>query len=572
MRASPLFAAGVVRALAVAIAIAAVVDPAISISGDVPPRVAVVVQDPGLPAASAAEATVREVLGRSHEIVPQITSDVAAAIVIGDRYPDEELPANLVVATVTTAKAALVRISRLGAPGAVPRTTAMRLEAEIDAFGVAGRSSDLVMTIGGLEVGRLSYRWGLQREVWHAVVDAVPVGDAPWVVRASVVTPDAATSVADAVVSERREPLAVQIYEPRPSWATNFVRRALEADARFRVESLMLSSRGVSTRTPGSVALDSPQLDTFDVVVVGGVERLSAGEVRALDRFMRVRGGAVALLPDVRVGAGAVRDLLPMQMTERLLERPERLSMMFGAAPIDASELLMPRGPNAARSDVVARATDGSPVIVSMPNGRGRLFVSGAMDAWRYRAAADRAFDRFWRATLAGLALGAQPPVDLSVSPPLLTPRQRAELSVTLRGGAEAVEASVGGETVRLWPEPEPGAFRGSFTAGATAGRMAIEVSAAGGRPYTVAREVVVREDAVTPARTAAPLSLLAESHRGIDVSADRLGELERFIRERITGADAVRVRRPMRSNWWLLPFASALCVEWAVRRRRGLR
>jgi hypothetical protein len=34
----------------------------------------------------------------------------------------------------------------------------------------------------------------------------------------------------------------------------------------------------------------------------------------------------------------------------------------------------------------------------------------------------------------------------------------------------------------------------------------------------------------------------------------------------------ATIVRRPMRSGWWLLPFAAGLAAEWWQRRRRGLR
>jgi hypothetical protein len=29
--------------------------------------------------------------------------------------------------------------------------------------------------------------------------------------------------------------------------------------------------------------------------------------------------------------------------------------------------------------------------------------------------------------------------------------------------------------------------------------------------------------------------------------------------------------RRIMRSAWWSVPFAALLCVEWAMRRKRGL-
>jgi hypothetical protein len=568
------------RAIAVAIAIAAIVDPAVKLSGAGRPRVAIVAEQPASPAADRVRARLLRSLGGTHEILSQLTSDAAAAIVIGDRYPDGPVPAGLLVATVTTTAGTppAARLVGLAAPAAVPAGTAIRVEADIEASGLAGRSSDVTVSIGGLEVGRMSHRSTSNRERWHASLDVVPVGDPPWIVRADVTPANdreaGGASVADVAVGLRREPLAVLIYEPRPSWATTFVRRALESDARFRVESTSFISRGIAARTPGSVALADSQLDSFDAIVAGGLERLSAADARALDRFMRERGGAVALIPDARVDAGPVRDLMPFATTERLLERPERLATRFGAPPFDASELLVLRpwifGAN---GEVVASAGDGSPVVVSLPHGRGRLFASGAMDAWRYRASAGRAFDRFWQAAVAALALAAPPPVEVTVSPPVLRPLERADVLVRLRSDAgAALSASADGEPIRLWPEPEAGRYRGAFTARSTPGRMSIETSAAGDRPYTVSSEVIVQEGVEARTGTRAPLALLAWSHRGIDVTPERINELEGFVRASAIAADVDAVRRPMRSPWWLLFFAASLSGEWWVRRGRGHR
>jgi hypothetical protein len=35
--------------------------------------------------------------------------------------------------------------------------------------------------------------------------------------------------------------------------------------------------------------------------------------------------------------------------------------------------------------------------------------------------------------------------------------------------------------------------------------------------------------------------------------------------------APAVRPMHPMRSAWWVVPFAGLLTLEWAFRRRQGL-
>ena len=562
--------AAILRAVAVAIAIAAVVDPAVSMRGTARPRLAIVTQTPASPAAADVRASLVRRFGRSHEIVPQITSDAAAAIVIGDRYPAEAVAGNLPVATVTTADVPPVRIVSLSAPRSVPAGTAIRIEADVESSQDAPLSTGLVVSIGGLEVGRLSHEFKAAAERWIASIDVVPVGTAPWIVRAQ-----AGESVVQTAVALRREPLAVLFYEPRPSWATTFVRRALESDRRFRVETTSFSSRGVAARTAGAVTLANAPLDGFDAIVAGGLEGLTAADAQALDRFMRERGGAVALLPDARVERGAVHGLMPLATAERLLERPEKLSTRFGAPSFEASELLIFRigGAEAPPRDEIAAASDGSAVIVSMPHGRGRLLVSGAMDAWRYRAAGGSAFDRFWQSSLAALALTAPPPIDVDVTPAVPSPLERAEISVRLRSRASApVAASADGSAIRLWPEPEAGVYRGAFTARSAHGRMAIEVRAGGERPHEVAQGVLVQEGIAKPAGIDPPLALLSSSRRGIDVPPEGVGALGGFVRESVSAPAGGVVRRPLRSTWWLIPFAASLCGEWWLRRRRGLR
>ena len=75
--------------------------------------------------------------------------------------------------------------------------------------------------------------------------------------------------------------------------------------------------------------------------------------------------------------------------------------------------------------------------------------------------------------------------------------------------------------------------------------------------------------------RTAAMPKALRFMHErvpGIDVPPDRVTELERFVGERVTGPRTTQIRHPMRSTWWILPFALCLSAEWWLRRRQGLR
>ena len=103
-------------------------------------------------------------------------------------------------------------------------------------------------------------------------------------------------------------------------------------------------------------------------------------------------------------------------MIERLSERPEKLTVVPPLASIQASELLVTRA-DAPLTDRLAWTSGAEPssVIVSMPRGDGRLVVSGALDAWRFRSEDEAAFDRFWQSTIAG-SLYYRPTVESSGS------------------------------------------------------------------------------------------------------------------------------------------------------------
>ena len=592
----------VLRLVAFAIALAGLIDPAISLSGATRARLAIVAQQPVTTAAGRVANRLRSDLGATYEIAPWITSDAAAAIVIGDRYPVEPVADALLVATVTAAEPAVPgpRIVHVESPREVPSATMIHLDVDLDAPSDAGGpTTDVTASIAGLEAGRATHRWAVGESRWRAGIDAVPVGDAPYTVRLNADTTGTADvppsvvsrfsrTVADIVVDIRRSPFRVEFYDPRPSWATTFLRRALEADPRFQVATLSATSRGVTAQTGGAVPLGDPRLDTFDVIIVGGLDRLTAAEAQSLDRFMRERGGAVIVVPDQRIDSGPARDLvsggisgrvrLQPDLAERLLEQPAKL-MTASVSSIQASELLVARSLPPG-SDVVARipGAGGVPVIVSMPRGDGRLLLSGAMDAWRFRAAADAAFDRFWQSAVAGLALAVPPPIAIDVDPALPGPGEPAEVTVRVRArDAGGVSASLDGEPVRLVPDAETGVYRGRFNTKSAPGRSTIEVRAAAGPKgsgvQTPSRILLVRPDIRrVPPASGPSLAMLASSHRGIDVTPDRVADLERFVRDRITAAPRQQVRHPMRSTWWIVPFAGCLSMEWWLRRRRGLR
>jgi hypothetical protein len=575
--------ASILRTLAIAIPLAAVADPWISTAGHARPRLAIVASA-GAPSVHLREQLAAH-LRADFEVVSGVDSSAAGAVVIGTGYPETFFSSDTRVSTVTIAPRAAggARIAGVHAPKRLPPQTAVHLEVDIDGPAAGGTSATLTIASGGVDVGRASHAWRGANERWRAALDVVPIGEAPFVLRATVAD-DAgpadgsgapvAQSTASVLVASAPGPLRVLVYEPRPSWASTFVRRALEGDARFAVSSLTYVSRNVAVRAGEPAALTGADaLAGIDVVAVGGLDRLSAADVRILDTFMREGGGSVALLPDGRVGDGPARALVPSPLPSESLVDVRTALMTTPPLPrLDASEMLV-FGRSPVGAHVLAKvAGSNQPVVLITPNGSGRVLFSGALDAWRARADAGVQFDQFWRSVFAGLALATPPAIDVDVIPPFLSAGHRARVSVKIRGASSAVSASLdAGEPVRLWPDATPGEFTGSFVAPARPRFHTVEVAVDGARPPP-GRGIFVVDDDARPTDRAAPLALLAASHGGVDVGPDDLPVLERHLRETIRAPSARIVRRPMRSPWWLIPFAACLSGEWWMRRRRGLR
>src|ERR1019366_396447 len=128
-----------------------------------------------------------------------------------------------------------------------------------------------------------------------------------------------------------------------------------------------------------------------------------------------------------------------------------------------------------------------------------------------------------------------------------LRPGEKGEVIVRVRArDVTSVAASLGDQPIRLRPEPEAGMYRGSFTARATPGRSTVEVRASGAQPVSASRTLLVQPDVqrVRLVRTPA-LSMLATSHRGIDVTPERVGDLERFLRAAVSAPLTTLVRHP---------------------------
>ena len=564
------------RTVAFAIAIAALIDPPLTLSGRGRSRLAIVTEDPAVDASRSVRQTLADTLRAEFDVVPGADASADAAVVIGSDYPDAPPSERQRVFTVTMPPAdgeANVRIAAVRTPRDVAQGTLIHLEVDVEASNVSGQTTALTVRVGAarVDVAHATRTWTAARERWRAALDVTPLDVPPWRLRVDLTTASGervlSDNAADALVNAA-EPFQVVIYEPRLSWAGTFVRRTVERDPRFGVTTVAYPSRG--SRAPSLT-------DRTRVVVVGGLDRLTAEDAGMLSRFMHDRGGAVVLLPDSRVDLQAVSRWLPAPaVSEVLLEQPARLTVDPPLASIQATELLtFERGP---AMRVLASTGSDVPVIAVAPSGAGQLVLSGALDAWRFRANDHDAFDRFWQTTIASVASSVRPAIDVDVTPPIVAPAEMATILVRVRRSALNVvpgvdlpiSAVLAGAPVRLWPDDEPDTFRGSFRAPSTAGAHRVTVTTVNSSEG--AGSFVVASDARVARPTGPPLALLAESHGGRNFTADDIQGLTRALREQIA-APMVRVeRRPMRSPWWLVPFVACLGGEWWLRRRGGLR
>jgi hypothetical protein len=517
-------------------------------------------------------------------------ADPAALVLVGSLVTASALPIeNIPISTVAppSSSAPSVRILSATSPAPVPLGWTATFAATIEAAGLRGTTSRIVLRQGEAELAHVEHAWTSDRERFDArLAYAPPIeGSSRVTLRVeSSQCPEPCRHVAvdlRAVAIGRR--MKILAHEPRPSWATAFVRRALEDDAMFEVASLVRSSRSlrVSSGSPPP-ALTAETLSRFDVVLIGAPEELRAPELEALRSFARRRGGTVVLLPDRRP-SGPYLQLAPSSSYEEMLvDAPLELKTDAGAT-FRASELAIPRDGLRAGEVLASIATqkESKPVIVAWPSGIGTVVFSGALDAWRYRATGGEGFARFWRARVADAALAAPPRLQVSLSPDIARPGEEVMIHARLRP-TELVEAAGrtsvpavrataigpnGQHAIRLWPTAEAGLFEGRLRA-APEGTLDMHVTADNG---AVGDDVLtVVSDAAHAARERRDsLELVAASTGGVAVNAADLTPLERYL-SALPSGEATEAWHPTRSLWFVLTFVAASCGEWALRRRRG--
>jgi hypothetical protein len=583
--------AATARWTAIAIAAAAILDPAVPLTARARPAIRVI----GGPVDLTVTVT-RQL--RDAGFTVDGAQDEAAIVLVGDGE-HSALSTVPVWALDTSPRAPNVRIVDAIGPAVRLPEQSLDLRVTVEARGLAGKSTDIVLEDAGIVVASASHGWKTDSERWHAALRYLPSGVAAGQLRVRAIERAEETSrgdnAKDIAVPPMRGPIRVLVAETGVTWPSMFVRRAVEGEPAFAVAALQRASTRLVTRAGGPPAgLTRETLTPFEAAVVGAPDNLTPAEVAALRWFVEQRGGVAVLIPDAGSRArGSYRELLDGLVVEpRVLEPPAVLHAFPGQGGepgsetaekgMKASELLVTRRPPAGSRTLATDAGDA--VVFSARRGAGAVIFFGALDAWRYRAEDQGAFARFWRRAIAEDATAVPPFLEVSVEPALVAAGTRARVRARLRATelpTGAVPLDIGPVTaravspgarldvpIRLWPTAEPGVYEGEWrpsaigdyniaaTAGTRRGDAAATVAA------TVAR-----------GSTADPegLALVARSSGGRVFPADRPAALVEAIKGAWPARPSTRTTRPMRSAWWVVPFAGLLCAEWALRRQRGL-
>jgi hypothetical protein len=573
-----------VRGLAIAVALVAIVDPAVSVNRSDTPLLSVVAAD----AEQDAELTDRLVhtLRRDFIVVKAPLAAADAGVIVGRRVPHGSLPPRL-HAVVPGARPALV-VEGAQFPVSVHRESLARVRVV-----VRGRedmpSLTLALSSGDILLDRATIALGGREGLVDTTLTFMPSVAGTMALTLTATSGRAVPVRVSGLVDVRESPWRVLVHDARPSWMSTFVRRAIEEDGRFRVASRIATSRGIATSAGGPPpGLGDPaHLADYDVILIGAAAGLSAGDVRGLEEYMRRRGGSVVVLLD-EVAAGPLDRLLRAEWRTVRAVTPAQVAAPAGGMSLRASALAwpvaLPPGAEALAVSDTSAGLAGRPVVWQAPVGAGRMIVSGAIDAWHFRDPDQSGFAAFWADVVGSAAAAAMPAISVRLGSSALHPGDSTSVVVTVRdlvlggtlpGSTVRLDATArlvsGSDTIALalWPTGGIGTLRGTLRAPATTGPWRVEVETDRGRSGAGIL-VTMNADLVGPDEPQLVAALVA-SRGGETVEAARSAELAGLLRSSLDPDARLERWHPMRSPWWIVPFALALGYEWWSRRRRGL-
>lgn len=560
------------RAAAIVIAVVAVIDPQWVVAREAPVRV-VLSTTAGATADDVER--VKNALTDAFQVEPAASPSTAMRLVVGRTPPaTPEDGLTFVVTPDASDNVAEIRAvtvadeSSLDAVGRVTVTIAVPAQAG---------TTELVLSLlaDGVPVETLTESVG--PEAGSVVRDLSFVSSRVGLARLRVSTRlgDGPESHADVTTEVTRRILRVLFFDARPSWAATFLRRSLEDDPRFDVVVRSLTSRGVAADAGAPPAsLDrAEELAPFDLVVVSTPELLSDRAAAALEGYLRDREGAVVVLPGEQTAPVLARLTgVPTWTAER---RPALENVTAAAGSWTASEFLWPgRFPQGAEP-LTGCLSPGRCAVWRVPLGGGRVIVSSALDGWRTRSAESSAFASFWRSVVGDEAAATPGPIEITLLSRTVEPGARVSAHVdaidagALRAEWQNTEGTV--QPVRLWPA-QTGGHAAEFRAPAVPGRYRLVVTGAASEARAEFMVVEAGRHVEPVPASGDRLAAFASSRGGAVIPMADVTTLP----ERLFAVAPSRVRdtpsNPMRSPWWMIPFAGLLATEWWSRRRRGAR
>jgi hypothetical protein len=559
------------RSVAIAVALAAAIDPAVTSDRRSSATLAVI------PADSITDADlanrVAQSLDKNFSVDRSAGVGTTATIVVGNAIPHGAMSAPTFIVTPGKSRRRIELLS-VNAPRATGLAAGMTARAIVHVMNGAGATMRATLRAGDVAVDQTS-------RVTNRADDtlSIPLTFVPSAVGAAALTVEVSDgnlgAAQDVVVDVSDRKAAVLFYDARPSWSATFVRHAAEADPRFAVVARTATSRNVASSI-GAAPIrlsDLASISGFDAIVVGAPDALSADDVGGLEAFMRRRGGSVVIVEEQRANAPIDRLTGVSSWNIGTADQPSPVSMSGDSVAWKASQLLWPSSlPSGAE---VLASISGRPVVWTRAVGAGQLVVNGVLDAWRFRDPEASGFARAWPRLIADAAVTSLPPLDAQLSSDVVSPGERVRVDAVLRDAAlssASPTASVGAAVdsigaIGLWPAGL-GGIEGSFRAPRRSGLYRVAVRA-NGITRDVPFRVGMRRGPNAPANI---LSAWATAHGGAVIAEDSLDRLPDVIRAKIGGIPHIDTWHPMRSIWWLLPFTIALAAEWWMRRRQGLR
>ncbi|MCA0376779.1 MAG: hypothetical protein LCH84_14095 [Gemmatimonadetes bacterium] len=596
------------RALALVIAVLGVIDPAVMRARRGAPVVALVTADSARHARRLDDAA-RVLRGRA-AVVRGPVHDADVVVVVGDAIPSTLRAAAgdrapVVVYSSHVAGAVRVREAQLTARTSLFDAAAVDfvLEAAMPTRAVAELLLDDVVVARDTVTARA-----------HGAPHRLTfVPTALGVQRVQLRVHGADTARVDLVTRVDSGVVQVLAWDARPSWLATFVRRALARDPRLAVRSRVVTSRDVSRATRGAPASVRAVTSETDVVLVGAPDALSATEASALAELVRRDGVALVVLPDgpaatpldALVGHGA------WVSTPRAVPALVAGTRSPGAAA-DSSPMAdtiawrgvaigtprtLPAGATVLARLRLPDGMVGDPVVWRTPVGQGEVLVSGVFDAWRLRDATQSTFTTDWPALVLELAARRVPPLRAMPAALALRPGERttftieardpvlsgtttgdsasSALRVTLepvapRTAAPAVAAPAVAAPAVADPRVTPlggGRWQVAITAPADSGRWQLVATNSAARVAVPMLVGAMHRDVDEPA---AVLAAWATAHGGRVVASDSGAGLFDAVRAAQRATPPRTPWHPMRSPWWIAPFALALAGDWWLRRRRG--